>query len=140
VIKVEIAGDAAEVVVTVFGYERESATKHDDANWLRCEVHVRVPGFSGAVSAAMVPGDFVRFADELRSALAAYPAEAKFDTYEKGLALAVMIRRTGTAYITGVVTDIETGSQLSFGFETEDTRLGAALKGLERVIGQFPVR
>ena len=68
------------IEVDVHGYERDPIGEHYDDNWLRVEIRVRVGGFRGKASAAILTDELARFASELQTLYKTLKGSAKFET------------------------------------------------------------
>lgn len=140
-IEIEIKGQNGVVVVTVLGYENAEAEDKSDANWLVCRVHVAVGTLLGDLRAAFTTHDFVAFASELRALLEGRAELATLEPYEEGLKLKVeMARKTGAARISGVARGEEWDAAMSFTLDSDQSYLSRAVRSLEDVTKQFPVR
>jgi hypothetical protein len=58
--EIKFASEQGWLTIKDHGYERSSAEDQDDANWLKCEVSLKVGPFSDAFNAAFTTYDLVR--------------------------------------------------------------------------------
>lgn len=139
--EISIEGHGGRLVIVVLCYENVLATHTADANWLRCEVRVRMGGWEGAVRVSLTTEDFVLFCQDLQHVLEGTATTATFDTMEEVLALRVEETRTGICRITGTVRD-RSSPQIEFLFvlDSDQSYLRSALVGLQQVVATFPVR
>lgn len=141
--KIEIGGQGARLTVEVLGYENPSAQDISDANWLRCQVMIRIGerAFSADFPASFTTSDFVRFREELSTVLTKLSGTASFLTDEEALCLSIEIGRTGGALVEGVAqTDGQPQASLSFSFDSDQSFLSRTLHDLEAVVTHFPVK
>lgn len=140
-VQIAIEGHGGRVVVVVLGYENPSAPNTSDANWLSCEVSVKLGGWEGAVRASLTTEDFAALAKDLRAVFDGAATVATFDTMEEALALRFEMARTGSCRVTGTVRDRSNPEvKLSFVLQSDQTYLRPALASIEQVVASFPVR
>src|SRR5262245_21626253 len=97
--KTKIRGQGGEVEIDVFGFENPSAQLHSDANWLNCEVVVRVDAFFGRLKGSFTVYDFVQFHSDLEGLLERRTNSAAFSTDEEYLCLNIEMKSTGVAEV-----------------------------------------
>lgn len=136
----EIRGESARLKIDVLGYER-AVPEPFGPDWLRCEVHCSLPGFSANVPLSMAADDFTRFAASPRSALDALAGSAVLETIEERLHLVLSFHPSGAVDATGHIRN-KGGptAQMAFSFHTDQSYLAATLRQLEDVIAAFPDR
>lgn len=139
-VEITLGGHGGRVVVTVLGYENPSATSPSDANWLNCEILVRIGGWEGGVRAALTTEDFATFSKELRAVLDGTEVYAALDTMEEALSFKVEMTRTGHCRLSGTVRDrSNVDVKFSFVLQSDQTFLRPALARIEQVERAFPV-
>ena len=140
-IRLEIAGHMGRISIQVLSYENPMAENLSDANWLRCEVEVQAPPFSGVFSASFTTHDFTRFLEELRQILPRLGGTASFITDEDALRLAITLdERSGRANVSGIAKGVHTGAALSFRFDSDQSFLAQACRELEAIVKEFPIK
>jgi hypothetical protein len=136
-----IAGNMAKLAIEVSGYENPAASDPFDANWLSCNVVLRMGDFSGSMTAAFTTQDFARFLDEIRASLSSFSGTASFLTHEDMLRLSLQFEKTGLVLVSGVVQDFGPPKvAFTFSFESDQSFLSETCKHLERVVHRFPVK
>lgn len=137
-----IQGDLGRrVLVSVQGYERESALDSYDANWLRCSADVEHGAFRGTVAASFSTDDFSRFLEALDEIMSGSGTVAHFTTMEQALDLRVEVDRAGRATVNGQLREHgEFGGALSFAFGSDRSFLAATHADLKGIVAAFPVR
>jgi hypothetical protein len=129
------------IEVNVFAYERAALGEYSDDNWLRVSITVRVGGFSGRVSAAIVTDELVRFAEQLHQLHQQLSASAEFTTLEGQLSLTLNCDVRGHVTLRGEVLDqAGIGNRLSFHLDLDQSFLQQSIRELDAVITAFPVR
>jgi hypothetical protein len=137
---VEIAGDRARIRVEVLGYENTNAQTLDDANWLSSEVAFDIGGVRGALSAALTTHDFAHLHADLGSALDALTGEARLETYEDALALAVDLGGGGRASVSGRIRASEAPRvTVTFAFDSDQSYLARVRAELRALVRAYPV-
>ena len=139
--QVEIRGElGGRVLLTVRGYERQSAQSADDANWLQCSAKVEVGRFHGEVDAAFTTHDFSRFSTEIGGVLSGSATTAVFRTIEEMLTVSIEVGRTGSASVSGELRELDGGVSLSFKFESDLSFLQPVRVQLVEIVRTFPSR
>jgi hypothetical protein len=139
--KMSVNGHGASLGIEVFGYEQPFAQEFYDANWLKCRIAVNVGHFVGNYDATLTTLDFARFRDELRSALTSMKGAASFVTAEEALNYTIELRNTGTAQVRGrAQARGHTEVIFSFSFESDQSFLAETLRGVEKIVQEFPAK
>lgn len=129
------------VEVDVLRYERSPVGEYYDDNWLTVQIRVCVGGFRANVGATVLTGELVAFLNQIRPLYDTLRGAAKFETLENQLLLRMEGNGNGHIELAGEVTDQPgIGNRLQFTLQFDQSQLGAALRELERVIAEFPVR
>jgi len=139
--QITLAGEQGSLVIQVYGYERPSAEDQDDANWLRCELAVRVGPFAGTFKAAFTTYDLIAFSERLRSAVTTLSGTLSFQNTEGDIDLAIALDKRGGAVIKGRANPsgwLETS--LQFRFDSDQSYLTKTLGQLEAVLRRFPAK
>ena len=141
-VEIEINGQGSRLRVEVLGYENPSAQDISDANWLRCQVMIKIgEAFLADFPASFTTSDFVRFRDELSTVLTKLSGTASFLTDEEALSLSIDIGRTGGALVSGVAqTEGQPQASLSFSFDSDQSFLIQTLHGLDALVTHFPIK
>ena len=141
-LKIEIGGQGGHLMVEVLGYENPFAQDTSDANWLNCQVLIRIgEHFRADFPASFATSDFVRFREELTTVLTKVDGTASFLTDEDALSFSIEMSRTGGAVVGGVAQNYgQPQASLSFSFETDQTFLTQTLHHLVTVVTHFPVK
>lgn len=139
----EISGQGARLTVEVLGYENPSAQNASDANWLSCNVAIKVLESTVLANfpASFTTYDFIQFRQELSTILSNLRGSATFVTDEEALRLSVEIGSTGVARVDGVAC-VRGGPEttLSFSFDSDQSYLSQTVNGLEAIVVHFPTR
>jgi hypothetical protein len=136
-----IAGDMANIVIEISGYENPKAPDSSDANWLSCTVVLRIGPFSGSIAASFTTQDFARFFNEIGTALHTFSGVASFLTDEDTLRLILKFEKTGRVHISGVAQDLgPPKASLTFSFESDQSFLTQTCRQLEKVTHNFPIK
>ena len=129
------------IEVDVLSYEHAPVGEPFDDNWLRVDIRVQAGGFRGSVSAAILTGDLVAFASQLRPLFETRSGSAQFSTMEGQLSLRLVGDAKGHIELLGEVSDkAGIGNRLHFKLDFDQSQLGASLRELDKVTSQFPVR
>jgi hypothetical protein len=129
------------VEVDVHGYERPASGEYYDHNWLRTDVRVSAGKFRGEVYATIITSELVAFLSELRTLYERLNGSAEFKTMEEQLSLRLVGDGRGHIELRGEVADQPgIGNRLHFTLQFDQSQLGAAIRELEQVTSQFPVR
>jgi hypothetical protein len=129
------------IEVDVLRYERAPVGEYHDDNWLAVEIRVRAGGFRGNAAAAILTGELVGFASQLRPLFETSSGSAEFATMEGQLSLRLVGDGKGHIELRGEIADqAGVGNLLHFTLQFDRSQLGASIQELERVISQFPVR
>lgn len=142
-LEIKVGGHAACVTVEVFGYENPSAEDISDANWIRCQVKVKIGEreFSADFPASLTTHDFAQFREELDTVLGSLDGTASFLTDEEALCLSVVVHGTGRAEVKGVAQVCDNPqASLNFSFESDQSFLNQTLHDLQALIEKFPVK
>jgi hypothetical protein len=137
-----IGGSERErIEVIVLGYERPPSGEYYDDNWLNVQVCVSAGGFTGRFGASFQTAELIDFRNQLSSLYDTLKGEANFETMETQLALVVKGDGRGGMSLKGVASDQSgIGNCLEFNFDLDQTHVGKALRELNQVVEQFPVR
>lgn len=139
--KIEIIGEGVCIALEVLGYENPLAQDVSDANWLDCRVSITIgDAFQGQFAASFTTSDFVRFREELSTALTELNGTATFVTDEDALRVGVELSKTGRAAVEGIAQTFSPDASLSFSFETDQTFLNQTLQQLNAVVDHFPIK
>ena len=129
------------IEVDVLGYERAPVGEYFDDNWLTVDIRVQAGGFHGVASAAILTGELVGFASQLRPLFEKLSGSAQFSTMEGQLTLSLVGDGKGHIELRGEVLDqAGIGNSLHFSLEFDQSQLGTSIRELEKVMSQFPVR
>ena len=129
------------VEVDVISYERAVVGDYHDDNWLTVSIAVCVGGFSGRVRAAILTGELVAFAEQLRRLHEQLTGSAEFTTMEGQLSLMLACDIRGHITLQGEVLDrAGIGNRLSFHLDLDQSFLPQSIHELDAVIQAFPVR
>lgn len=135
-------GSASDFVSTaVRGYERPDETDFDDANWLVCQISVRVGPFAGAFQATLQTFDFIRFARDVEQLDRAVVGSAAFKCAEEWVDLELSADKNGRVHVAGRVrADTGTRVRVSFEYDTDQTFMRQLLHDLRLICTAFPER
>jgi hypothetical protein len=139
--QITLSGEQGSLVIQIYGYERPSAEDQDDANWLRCEVAVKVGPFAGTFKAAFTTYDLIAFSERLRSAVTTLAGSVSFQNTEGDIDLDIALDKRGGAVIKGRANPnglLETF--LQFRLDSDQSYLTQTLGQLEAVLRSFPAR
>lgn len=129
------------IEIDVVRYERVPAGDYHDDNWLTVDIRVRAGGFRGKVAAAILTDELARFESQLRPLFETLKGSAEFSTLEGQLSLRLTGDGNGHIALNGQVADQPgIGNRLHFSLKFDHSQLGAAIRELERVTSQFPIR
>jgi hypothetical protein len=129
------------IEVEVHGYERAPVGEYWDDNWLRVEIRVRVGGFRGNTSAAIITSELTKFLSELQPLYEKLSGSADFTTIEEQLSLRLVGDGKGHIELQGELSDQPgIGNRLRFTLQFDQSQLGASIGQLEKVTSEFPVR
>jgi hypothetical protein len=129
------------IEIDVLGYECAAVGEYWDDNWLRTEIRVFVGSFRGKVGAAIMTSELSRFLSELRPLFEKLSGSAEFSTLERQLNLRLTGDRKGHVELQGEIVDQPgIGNRLRFTLAFDQTQLADAIRELDRVISEFPVR
>lgn len=133
--------EAERVEVQVHGYERGPTGDYYDDNWVRVSVRVSVGAFSGSFDATFLAPEFVEFREGLSLLYESLKGVARFSTLEQQLSLELTGDGRGHIALKGLAIDAAgIGNRLEFVLALNQGHLSSALKGLDEIIGSFPVR
>lgn len=136
---VEIAGEGAQLRIEVVSHSDVATIDPDDAEWIRCDVELKVGGLRALIGANFVRDDFANLGDELAAALETVSGTASFETYEDALAFEVAFQPNGGAQVSGRAVGSERPrAVVSFDFETDQSYLRQSLVQLRRITRAFP--
>jgi hypothetical protein len=130
------------IEVDVLRYEREpTGIEYYDDNWLTAEIRVWAGGFRGKIAAAILTGDLVGFASQLKPLYETLSGKAEFTTLEEQLGLHLVGNGKGQIELRGEIADQPgVGNRLHFTLLFDQSQLGTSISELEKVVSQFPVR
>jgi hypothetical protein len=129
------------IEIDVIRYERSPTGEYWDDNWLVVEVRVNAGGFRGKISATFITTEFVEFLSDLRPLFETLKGEAKFETMEGQLSLQLVGNGNGGIELCGEILDQSgIGNRLNFILRFDQSQLKTAVRELEQVVSQFPVR
>jgi hypothetical protein len=139
--QIKLAGEQGALLVEVRGYERPATKDQDDANWLRCEVSIKVGPFGGAFKAAFTTYDLIVLAERLKRALATPSGTVSFQSTEGDIDLDIVLDKRGGAIIRGRANPNGwQGTFLQFQFESDQSYLTQTLGQIEAALRSFPVK
>jgi hypothetical protein len=133
----ELNGENGHILITVLGYENDSAQTESDANWLKCEIKIVVPCFYGAFPANFTVQDFQRFHKELKSAICALDGQAEFHCDEEQLDLVLKFSKRNV-HVSGMAKCMDYNSRLHFEIESDFSSVNLAFLRLESILKKFP--
>jgi hypothetical protein len=138
---VPIKGSKASIEIEILGYERPDASDVSDANWLICNVQLKIIQFQGFYEAAFTTTDFLNLKAGLEKALSNLCGSASFISDEEALSFDIKIDSNGTATIAGTA-KVHGLPKLnfSFTFETDQSFLQETQNALIKVCKSFPVK
>ena len=129
------------IAIEVFGYERAASGEYWDDNWLAVEVSVAAGAFRGKYKASFMAGEFEDFHQQLKGLLEALRGEAKFQTIEGQLSLALIGDGLGHIQIRGeAIDEAGIGNRLIFTSVIDQTQLQSSVRALGAVVAAYPVR
>jgi hypothetical protein len=127
--------------VDVLRYERDPVGEYFDDNWLTTQISVSAGGFRGQFHASILTGELREFLTQLRLLYESLSGNAEFSTLEEQLHLLLTGDGNGQIELTGQVVDQPgSGNPLHFGLRLDQTQLGAAIRDLEAIVAEFPIR
>lgn len=136
-----LAGEGAQIRLAVFGYENPSAAAEPDADWLTCEVSLRIGAASADYDAAFTTEEIAALQADLQPVLALSAANASFNALEGALAFDLAVSRTGAVRITGrAMIEQSPRVELTFTVESDLSRLESFARDLKRAIAAYPIR
>ncbi len=140
--EVRIGGRGCQLRLSVGAYEFPDADDLDDANWLTGDVELEA-GITGTFRAChrVMPraDELAQFRDELRSLLETLNGEATLRHMEEQFGCTVSLK-DGKGPLTAFVGE-HVGSILRVErCETDQSYLSQALRDLDALMGEFPVR
>jgi hypothetical protein len=131
--------ETEHIVVRVLGRERSEAKDYWDGNWVDARVRVAAGGFRGELGGALRTEGFVRLRNQLRL-LGDDPAgNAKFETMEDWLSIAIVGDGKGHFHAACAAVDVRTANRLTFGLDFDQAELPEILCGLDAVCEAWPV-
>lgn len=135
-----LSGHSDSITFDIEGYEYSSTSDVSDANWLTGSVRVRVGGFSGAHRVALTTHDLVHLVTDLEVALGGAATLVSFRPYEDVLWFDVRFSRRSIS-VEGRLKGVDASrAELSFQFETEESRVVKALDEARTIATAYPVR
>lgn len=127
--------------VDVLGYERPASGNDWDDNLLAVAIHVRAGGFRGETSATVITSELNNFILELRPLYESSGGLARFQTMDGRLSFGLAGDGKGHIELHGEVKDEHgVGNRLHFRLRFDQSQLRTAIRELEQVTSQFPVR
>jgi hypothetical protein len=127
--------------VDVLRYERVPIGNYWDDNWLNSHVRISAGGFRGKVDASILAGELTQFLTQLRTLYATLSGTAEFSTLEEQLHLVLTGDNKGHIELVGELADRPgIGNRLHFTLQFDQSQLGTAIRELEDVLSQFPIR
>ncbi|WP_303873477.1 hypothetical protein [Bacteroides acidifaciens] len=106
-----------EIIILQKSYPE--AKEFEDANWLKCEIRIEVPGFKGIYGADLRIDDFERFYEEIEEVRLLHSKELKLVTMEDGIYLKGTLDIYGHIKWEGIARPSYGSSCLTFVIETD---------------------
>ena len=131
----------AHVIVSPRIPERVVVQGAWDDEWIDAVVTIGAGAFRGEFHAHLLPGDFVRFRDQLRPLNESLVGSATFDTLEGWIQIAISADGKGQFHAACVADDEPgVGNRLTFGIDFDQTELPAILGGLDEICDAIAAR
>jgi hypothetical protein len=137
-----LIGDAAaqHVLIRPMSRSLPGLFEHLDGNWIDCEVQIAVGGFRGQFRADLRAEEFAAFLTEVLALQGTLEGAATLTTMEGQLAVTLTGDGKGNVHVQGTAVDgSETGNQLEFGFDIDQTYLPQIAQCLEAFLAAYPV-
>ena len=139
---IKFGGEQGSLTIAVRDYERPETEELNDANWLRCEVTVKVEPFNGAFRCDFTTHDLVALAEPLKKSLASLSGTVSFQNMEQDIVFDIVFNdKHGPAEILGKAQPTRwLAACLTFRLDTDQSYLTQSLREIEAVLRKFPVK
>ena len=136
-----VAGDGAELVVSVKAYQHPTCDDYWDGNWLLADLRIRLLGFRAAFEMSVRSPELKAFLSELERMNQTLTGSARYEMMEPSLTLNGIIGKRGTIEWTGVAQHpLGSSNELSFEFESDQSYLDNLIDSLKVVLHRFPIK
>jgi len=138
---ITIAGDGAQIILTLHGYERERTSDLSDANWLDCHLNFRIGEITGSIDLTIESHDLKGFAEQLDRLIQGDIIEAELKPVEEAVLCTINMTTFGHALVSGVIkTHGSVKAELLFSFESDQSFLRQTSIELNAAVEKFPVK
>lgn len=134
----KIIGDASVIEINILNRSNSGTDDYWDANWLECEIKIKVPGFSAQYNTNLRVDELLSFCKNLVSIQNWTETNAIFTTLEEGLYLHCHIEANGGINIEGKAEN-EIGNNLTFRFQTDFSSLNIFTNELILDLKHYPL-
>lgn len=132
--------DAEHLTISILRRERPNAADFWDANWVVCQIKLRVGGFRASVEGSLRLDEIQRFQEQLQLVDTHLFGAATLSSLEELIELQIECSRTGQLSVTGLLSDRPNGNRLSFELPPKDqSYLSGWVADLQAVVEAFPV-
>jgi hypothetical protein len=138
---IRIGGEQFEfLAITILGRSHPDARDYWDGNWVRASVEVAAGGFRGQVNSDLRAEELASFHRQVARLAGSLAGEARFETMEEWLSIAVTGDARGQVELSCEVRDQPGGrNRLAFRLALDQTYLQLMVAQLGQAVSRFPI-